>query len=147
MKTTQKAVVKKIEGGMKVQAQARGFTFICDEPPEAGGTDQGMTPVEALLCALGSCQTIVAISFAHKHGIDLKGFRVELEGDIDPDGYMGKNPNVRNGFSEIRVKLHFETDAPEEKVKEYAKFMETACPVGDNVNHGVPIVCTGVIVH
>ncbi len=147
MKSTHKAVVKKVEGGMKVEAKARSFTLICDEPPDAGGTDQGMTPVEALLCALGSCQTIIAMAFAKKKGIDLKGFHVELEGDIDPDGYTGKNPNVRNGFSEIRVKLHFETDAPEEKVKEYAKFMETACPVGDNVNHGVPIICTDVIVH
>ncbi len=81
MKTTQKATVKKIEGGMRVQAQARSFSFICDEPKEAGGEDTGMTPVEALLCALGSCQTIVATSFAKKKGIELKGFQVELEGE------------------------------------------------------------------
>lgn len=144
MKETYGVVVKKVEGGLKVEAAARNFTLVMDEPKNAGGTDEGMTPVEAVLSALGGCQTICAFAFARMQGIDLKGFYVELEGDLDADGFTGKNPNVRNGFSEIRYTMHFDTDAPLKKVQEYAKFIESRCPVGDNLANPVPLVCSGV---
>ena len=65
-----------------------------DEPKELGGSDTGMNPVEMLLCALGSCQAIVAKSFATAHGIDLHDFLVVLEGDLDPDGFLKGKPGV-----------------------------------------------------
>lgn len=34
--------------------------MILDEPIEEGGTDSAMNPMEALLCAIGLCQSIVA---------------------------------------------------------------------------------------
>ncbi len=95
----------------------------------------------ALLCALGGCMSIVASSFAPKFNVDLKGFSVELEGDIDPDGFTGKNPNVRKGFSEIRYKMHIVSDSPKENIDRLYKFIETHCPVKDTLA-GVPVVGT-----
>lgn len=51
-----------------------------------------MNPVEMLLRALGSCQVIVAKSFAKAHGIDLHDFLVVLEGDLDLDGFLKGKP-------------------------------------------------------
>ncbi len=98
---TFKAVSKKLPEGLAVESEVRGFKMVLDEPKELGGTNKGMNPVEALLCALGSCQTIVASVFAKANGINLQDFWVELEGDIDLDGFMGKS-DVRPGFLEIR---------------------------------------------
>ena len=64
MLTTFKADVKKLPGGLQVEANARGFKILLDEPADLGGTDKGMNPVEAVLCALGACQTICAAAFA-----------------------------------------------------------------------------------
>lgn len=61
---TFKAVSRKLPEGLAVESEVRGFKIILDEPKELGGTNKGMNPVEALLCALGSCQTIVAAAFA-----------------------------------------------------------------------------------
>ena len=127
MLTTFKANAKKLPDGMQVETSCRNFKILLDEPPELGGTDKGMNPVEAVLCALGACQSIVAAFFAASQGITLDGFSVELEGDLDPDGFMGKAP-VRNGFSEIRFKMHFKTNAPQEKVEAFADFIEKTCP-------------------
>ena len=145
MKTTFKATAKKTETGLQVETDARGFKFILDEPKDLGGTDTGMNPVEALLCALGACQSIVAAAFARSQKFSYRGFSVELEGDLDPDGFMGK-ADVRNGYSEIRFKMHFDTDETQEKAEAYADFIESRCPVGDCLANGVKLVRTGVVI-
>lgn len=146
MKETFKAVVKKLPGGLQVEAQARNFRFVLDEPKELGGTDHGMNPVEAVICALGACQTICAYAFAQSQGINLRNFYVEVEGDLDPDGFQGKNPNVRNGYQEVRYCMHFDTDATQAEVEAFASFIESRCPVGDIIANPVPMKCTGVVI-
>lgn len=145
MLTTFKASAKKLPEGLQVESQSRGFKIIMDEPPELGGTDASLNPVEALLCALGGCQTIVAFAFAKAHGIDLKDFYVELEGDLDPDGFLGLS-DVRKGFQEIRFVMHFKTDAPKDQVEKFASFIEGNCPVGDSISNGVKLVKAGVVI-
>jgi uncharacterized OsmC-like protein len=64
MLQTVKATAKKVPGGLTVENEARNFKIIMDEPKDMGGTNKGMNPIEAVLCALGSCQVIVAAAFA-----------------------------------------------------------------------------------
>jgi uncharacterized OsmC-like protein len=120
-------------GGMKVENQVRDFRVIMDEPVELGGTDEGMNPVEALLSALGSCQVIVANAFAKSQGIDLQDFWVELEGDLDTDGFLKGAAGVRPGFQEVRFTMHIKTSSPPEKVEAFQRFIEARCPVGDTL--------------
>lgn len=141
---TFKATVKTLEKGLMVEAVSRDFKVILDEPKNLGGTDEGMNPVEMVLCALGACQSIVAKAFASKHRIKLESFRVELEGDLDPAGFMG-DPNVRPGFQAIRYKMYMKCDASEEKAKEFADFIEGCCPVGDSLQNGVKLELAGVV--
>jgi len=128
-----------------VEAEVRGHKITIDEPENLGGTDKGMNPVELLLSALGSCQAIVARTYAKKFDIDLQNFWVELEGDIDTDGFLGKS-DVRPGFQEIRYTFHIETDAPKEKIDAYKEFIESHCPVGDTLGSGVGLVSQKVVV-
>ena len=128
-----------------VEAEARSHKIIVDEPKSLGGTDTGMNPAELLLSALGSCQSIVARTYAKKFDIDLQKFWVEVEGDIDLDGFMGK-PGVRPGFQTIRYTFHIETTAPEEKVEAYKDYIEAHCPVGDTIANIVNLVSANVVV-
>ncbi len=104
-----------------------------------------MNPVEAILCALGACQTIVAFAFAEQHGIELEDFRVELEGDLDTDGFLGLS-DVRPGFSEIRFNMHIKSNSPEDEVLKFVDFIEKTCPVGDTLENGVKLVRSDVII-
>ncbi len=144
MLTTFQASAKKCPEGLKVETSARGFTLIMDEPEDLGGTDTGMNPVEAILCALGACQTIVVSAFAEAQNFSFEEFHVELEGDLDPDGFMGL-ADVRNGYQEIRYTMHFKTSESQEKTEAFADFVESRCPVGDCLANPVKLVKAGVI--
>lgn len=146
MKQTMTAKATLLDKGLQVECESRGFKILLDEPKELGGSNEGMNPVEAVLCAFGACQSIVAKSFARMQNFSFEEFWIEMEGDLDPDGFMGKNPDVRNGFSEVRYKLHFKSKESQEKADAFAQFMSDHCPVGDNLEHGVPMIRTEVVI-
>lgn len=143
MLETFKAKATKLPEGLVVKTDVRNFTISFDEPEELGGTDQFMNPVEGILCALGACQSIVASAFAEAHGVKFEEFSVEVEGDLDPDGFMGL-ADVRPGFQEIRFVMHFKSNDSQEKLEAYADFIESVCPVGDCLANGVKLVRSGV---
>lgn len=146
MKTTALAKTVKSPKGLKTITSVREFNVVCDEPEESGGTNLGMNPVELLLASLGSCMTIAAFYLAPEENIKVNAFSVELEGDYDPDGFMGVNPDVRSGFSEIRITPHISCDAPEDKARTFVELVASRCPVHDTLSHGTSIVCKDIVV-
>lgn len=124
--------------GLAITGEARDLKVDIDEPESLGGTNTGMNPAELVLCALGGCETIVAASFAKKNGINLEDFWVELEGDLDTDGFMGLS-DVRPGFQTIRYNIHIKSDASEKKVKEFVDFILKRCPIKDTIENVVKI--------
>jgi uncharacterized OsmC-like protein len=134
-----------LQDGVQVKVKSRNFEITVDEPKNLGGTDTGMNPVEMVLGALGACQAIVARVFARKFKIEFSDFWVELEGDLDPDGFMHK-ADVRKGYSEIRYNIHIKTDAPKEKVEEFVAFIEDTCPVGDTLANPVNMKVNKIII-
>jgi len=141
---TFKATSRKLPGGLAVENETRGFKVTMDEPVKLGGTDTGMNPVEAILCALGSCQCIVGAAFAKAQKINYSEIWVETEGDLDPDGFIKGLPDIRRGFHEIRFTLHIKTDSDTEKVYDFAEFMQDRCPVEDNLQNPTPVIAQPV---
>ena len=137
--TTFKASSKLVEG-LQVDNFVRDFQTRMDEPKSLGGSDTGMNPVEAMLAALGSCQVIVAAAFAKSQGIDLQDFWVELEGDLDTDGFLKGKPGVRMGFQEVRIVPHIKTSASAEDVAKFMDFIKSRCPVGDVMVNGTKVL-------
>ena len=146
MLTTFKATARNLPDGLQVETNSRGFKILMDEPKELGGTNAGLNPVEAILCALGGCQTIVAVAFAKANHFAFEEFHVEIEGDLDPDGFTGK-ADVRNGFQEIRYSMHFKTNESQEKTEKFADFIEERCPVCDILANEVKLVRSAVVVN
>ncbi|MFP4329607.1 MAG: OsmC family protein [Spirochaetaceae bacterium] len=143
--TTFKAKTNLIDG-LQVENTIRQFTLRMDEPEDLGGTDTGINPVEATLAALGSCITIVAGAFAKQQGIDLQEFSVELEGDLDPSGFLHGAEGVRRGFQEIRFTPHIKTSSSPEDVEKFIAFIKSRCPVSDNLTNETKIVSAPPVV-
>lgn len=126
-----------------IETEARGHKVIVDEPVSLGGTDQGSNPVELVLSALGACQAIVIQTYAKQFGINIEDLKIELEGELDTDGFLNKS-DVRPGYSHIKSKFVISTDAPKEKLETFIQFVENHCPVGDTIKN--PVHLTSKIV-
>lgn len=120
------------EGVLSV-ASSNGKQYIIDEPPALGGTDKGPNPVEYILGALGGCINVLIVSFAPQHDVEIKGINVHVEGDLDPDGFLGKNENVRAGFQEIRYRVDLESSSPQENIEKLLAHVDNVCPVKDTL--------------
>ncbi|WP_152393257.1 OsmC family protein [Paenibacillus guangzhouensis] len=134
-----------LQDGVKVVTQARQFELIIDEPKNLGGTDTGMNPVEALLASLGACQSIVARVYAPKFDVVLEDFRVDVEGELDLDGFFNRS-EVRPGYSDIRYTFYIKTPSSPEKVEQFVQFLESKCPVGDTIANPVHLTLDRIVI-
>ena len=125
--------VVEAQDGLTMTCKSNNFEFILDEPKSLGGNNQGMNPVECLLNAIGACKGIVARSFAKAHNVKFTDMRIEVEGTLDPDGFMGKNKDAKIGFSNIVTNYYFESEEDEEKLKKFIEFIDRTCPVIDTI--------------
>jgi uncharacterized OsmC-like protein len=115
------------------------FTLDAGEPAILVGTDTGPNPAEILLHALAGCLTTAIVYVAAARGIRLTKVESTLEGDMDVQGTLGLDDEIRNGFEHIRVAFHVEGDAPEEKLREIVARAEARSAVFDMVTNGVPV--------
>jgi putative redox protein len=83
-KTKPIVVTVETADGYRVEATHRGHTLTMDEPTEAGGTDQGMTPVQTMLSALGGCAAITMTMYARRKGWPLESAKVTVT--LEPAG-------------------------------------------------------------
>ncbi|WP_201297064.1 OsmC family protein [Billgrantia tianxiuensis] len=73
--------------------------------------DHGPTPVEYVLVGLAACLTAGVAAVAQHRGIQLRSVKATVEGDMDIQGILGMDPEVRNGFDDIRVTFAIDADA------------------------------------
>ena len=94
-----------------------GFTYDADHPELFAADDAGATPAEFVLVALASCLTAGVASVAQYRGIQLRSVTATIEGDVDVQGILGIDSDVRNGFNGIKVTYSIDADASPEDIK------------------------------
>jgi putative redox protein len=72
-------------GAVQFEIKARQHVIACDQPPENGGYDEGMTPPELFLASLGSCAGFYAAQYLRKHKLATEGTRVIVTADKRKD--------------------------------------------------------------
>ena len=68
-------------GNVRFEAGACGHRVICDQPPTNGGTDQGMTPPELLLSALGACAGHYAVQYLSTRNLSSEGLEIVVHAE------------------------------------------------------------------
>ena len=71
------AIIRYTEG-VKFEAECRGHTVLCDQPPDNGGADTGMSPPEFLLASLGTCAGFYALQYLKTRGLPVEGLKVRI---------------------------------------------------------------------
>jgi len=121
------------------RAHERTFVFDADHPAVLVGSDHGPTPVEFVLHALAACLTAGLANIAAARGVTLHEVRSTVSGDIDLNGILGLNPQVRNGYQKINVKFTIKGDASPEVLKGLIEQSRKRSAVFDVITNGVPV--------
>ena len=79
--------------------------------------DKGATPVEYVLVGLASCLTAGIAAVAQNRNIQLRSVTATIEGDMDIQGILGIDEEVRNGFNGITVAYTIDADAKREDIE------------------------------
>jgi len=93
------------------------FAFDADHPAVFASEDNGATPVEYVLVGLAGCLTAGVAAVAQNRQIQLHRVSATLEGEMDVQGILGIDSDVRNGFSEIKVSYDIDADASPDEIR------------------------------
>ncbi len=121
------------------RSHERSFVFDADHPAVLVGQDQGPTPVEFVLHALAACLTAGLANIAAARRVRLTEVRSTVTGDIDLNGILGLDPDVRNGYDQITVRFTVKGDAPAEKLREIVEQSQARSAVYDVITNQVPV--------
>jgi uncharacterized OsmC-like protein len=137
--THNRGTIEGFYGAGQEHLHTRPTTIDADHPAVLVGADNGPTPAELLLNALGACLMSGLANIAAARGIDLRGVTATVEGDIDLRGILGLDEGVRNGYEAIRVVFHVDGDADPEKLAALIQQSRARSAVFDVVTNGVPV--------
>lgn len=115
--THSRATVDTFHGFGEPQRHKTDFTYDSDHPLAFAAQDNGATPVEYVLVALGGCLTAGIASIAQNRNIQLRSVQATIEAQHDLHGILGADPDVRNGFSGIKVTYSIDADATADEIR------------------------------
>ena len=114
--THSRSTVEKFFGLGEEQSHKTYQSIDTDHPEIFAAPDNGQTPVEVVLMGLAGCLTGGVASVAQNRGIQLRSVKATVEGDMNMYGILGIDPDVRNGYSNVRVRYEIDADASQEDI-------------------------------
>lgn len=115
------------------------YTYDVDHPLAFASQDNGITPVEFVLVALGGCLTAGIASIAQRRNIQLRSVQATVEADEDIHGILGADPDVRNGFTGVRVTYNIDADATADEIKALVAQSQKRSAVYDILTNPTPV--------
>jgi uncharacterized OsmC-like protein len=135
-------VVRVGASGYRAEVSARGHTLIADEPLALGGTDQGPTPYDLLVAALGSCTAMTIRMYADRRGWPLEGVTVRLTHsrvhELDCEACEASTV----GIDQLARTIELAGDLTEEQRAGLLRIADR-CPVGQTMERGIRVVPAG----
>jgi len=117
--------------GFQSQAQIRTFTIPMDEPSALGGSDTAPNMVEMVLGAYGCCLTTGYVMNAALQGIELEAVEIDVEGDLDLNGFFGLSEEAWPGYTDVRARVHLSAPkATTEQLQALHALVTKTSPVG-----------------
>ena len=115
------------------------YTIDADHPEIFASEDNGVTPTEVVLAALASCLTAGVATVASNRNIQLRSVTATLEGDMDLQGMLGIDGDVRNGFGGIKVTFDIDADASQADIEAIIAQSQKRSPVFDILSNPTAI--------
>ena len=140
--THSRSTIKNFFGLGAEQSRDKTFRVEADHPQVFASEDHAPTPVELVLSGLASCLMAGVAAVAQRRGIQLRSVKATLEGDMDIQGILGIDGDVRNGFGAIRVHFDISANASEEEIKALVAQSQKRSAVFDIVTNPTNVFVT-----
>jgi uncharacterized OsmC-like protein len=114
--TYSRQTIEHFDGLGTPQQHKHAFVLEGDHPEVFASEDRAPTPVETVLAALAGCLTAGVAAVAQNRGIQLRSVKATVEGEHNILGILGGDPEVRNGFNDVRVHFDIDADASQEDI-------------------------------
>jgi uncharacterized OsmC-like protein len=137
--THSRATVNGYFGAGQEHGRDDDFVIEADHTAVLCGTDKAPTPVEYLLSALAACITAGIGNIASAKQIRLVSVKTTVEGDIDLQGLLGLNDEVRNGYQSIRCTVAIDGDASAEQLRKIVEKSVQRSAVFDMLKNGTDV--------
>ena len=122
------------------QSHKTQFEYDADHPELFASEDNGATPIEFVLVGLASCLTAGIAAVAQNREIQLRSVKATLEGAMDVQGILGIDPEVRNGFGDVKVHFDIDADATPEEIEALVAQSQKRSAVFDVVSNPTNII-------
>lgn len=122
------------------QKRQNSFTMEADHPEVFASEDNAPTPAEIALTGLASCLMGGVAAVAQHRGIQLHSVKATVEGDMDIQGILGIDDDVRNGFGTIRVTFDVDADATKDEIKALVAQSQKRSAVFDCITNPTNVV-------
>jgi uncharacterized OsmC-like protein len=126
--------------GLGEEHERGGHSVDTDHPEIFASEDNGMTPPEAVLAGLAGCLTAGVATVATNRGIQLNSVSASIEGDMDLQGILGIDPDVRNGFGAVRVTFDIDADATDDEIAALVAQSQKRSAVYDLITNPTTVV-------
>ena len=123
----------------RTECHAGKHTVVIDQPAAAGGTDAGPTPLDYQLIAFGGCIAAIGRIVANQRQLPIRGFRVQVTGEINTDRLLGKDGHTRPGFSAIKASVAIDADLTMEEKAKLLHEIDERCPISENLKNATPV--------
>jgi uncharacterized OsmC-like protein len=121
-----------LKEGFRTQITAGAHTIMADEPKEVGGTDEGPSPYELLLAALGACTAMTLKMYVERKKLPITDVEVLLAFDRihidDCESCVKEEQSSDRDVQHISRLIYVTGDVTEEQ-KERLLYIAGRCPV------------------
>jgi uncharacterized OsmC-like protein len=131
-----------LKDGMQTEVKmgAKPHITIIDAPEGLDGTNQGPSPLLAILGSIGACIIAVAKFWSKIMDVPIEEMKVFSRGHINLGAIFGLDDNMLPGYDKLEPIIKIKSSAPKEKVEELMKKVLSHCPVITNFGGASKIV-------
>ena len=127
-------------GGQTIQRN-NSYTMAFDFPPQFSGEGKGPTVCEGCMSSLGACITQTIVAHATARRINIDSISIDIEGNIDLQGFTGLSTDTRPGAQGFRLNVNIKsTTASKEQISQLYEIGKKFSPAFDTLTNGTSVI-------
>ena len=118
----------------------RDFSFVIDEPTQLLGVNSAPNPAEYMLGGLAGCMAVTFMAGATAMNIQISELKLEIDGELDLQGFLGLNQEVNAGFPELKFVYHVKGSGTQEQYNSLMKRVTNHSPNFNTIKNEVKMI-------